>query len=162
MTISVRSAKPEDAAAIVTLSAGLAEALRAIGNPSHAALDEETLRAEGFGTEAVFSVLVAELDGIVAGYLLYHAGFDPDRGGRVHYVVDLYVSESQRRRGVGSALMRAAARASRKSGGHALVWWLREANREAIAFYERLGAQTSPRVRTMHLPLWTGETEGAC
>lgn len=153
MGTAVRDATEQDAAAIAALSAELSGVLRTVGNFVAASLDEATVRREGFGPSPAFGVLLAECDGEPAGYLLHAPGFDPDLGGRVLTVVDLFVRDRFRRRGVGRALMEAAAGCARARGLAALAWWVREANPRAIAFYERLGARTVPGVRSMHLAL---------
>lgn len=152
----VRDATPEDAAAVAGLSAALGEVLRRAGNPVGSALGEADILRDAFGPSPVFGLLVAEASGSVVGYLLHHPSYDPDRGGRVTTVVDLFVAPSARRRGVGRALMSAALERCRKDGGRALVWWVRGANRNAIAFYERLGAAAASGLLSMCLPLAQG------
>jgi GNAT superfamily N-acetyltransferase len=136
---------------VAGLSAQLAEVLRRAGNPVGAALAEPDLLRDGFGSDPAFGLLVAELDGAIAGYLLHHPSYDPDRGGRVTTVVDLFVSPGARRQGVGRALMAAASERCRRAGGRALVWWVRPANRDAVAFYERLGGVADPGSVAMSL-----------
>jgi GNAT superfamily N-acetyltransferase len=149
----VRDATVEDAVTIAALSTEFSGVLRTVGNAVAASLDEADLRRDGFGPTPAFGVLLAERGGEPAGYLLHAPGFDPDLGGRVLSVVDLFVRERFRGQGVGRALVGAAAERARARGLHALAWWVREANPRAIAFYERLGARSVPGVRSMHLPL---------
>jgi GNAT superfamily N-acetyltransferase len=153
MDVAVRDAHAGDAASIAALSSEFSGVLRTVGNEVAASLDEATLRREGFGAAPAFAVLLAESAGAPAGYLLHTPGYDPDLGGPVLTVVDLFVRESVRGRGVGRALVEAAAARARAEGRRALVWWVREQNPRAIAFYERLGAHTVRGVRSMHLPL---------
>jgi GNAT superfamily N-acetyltransferase len=153
VSVSVRAAGPADTGTLAALSAELSEVLRSVGNPVAACLDEPTLRSDAFGAAPAVAALVAECDGEAAGYLLHHPAYDPDLGGRTVAVVDLFVRERFRRRGVGRALLEAAAARAGAGGARALVWWVREANDGAIAFYERLGARSAPGVRSMHLPL---------
>jgi ribosomal protein S18 acetylase RimI-like enzyme len=101
---------------------------------------------------------VAELDGAIVGYLLHHPSYDPDLGGRVTSVVDLYISGSARRRGIGRTLMNAALELCRQAEGRALVWRVRPANRAAVDFYEQLGASVDPGPVSMHLPVARGLT----
>ena len=54
---------------------------------------------------------------------------------------------------VARALMNAALERCRRAGGHALVWWVRSANRDAVAFYERLGASADSGPLSMHIPV---------
>ena len=153
MELSVRDAAERDAPRIAVLSAEFSGVLRTVGNEVAASLDEATLRRDGFGADPAFGVLLAERGGDPAGYLLHAPGYDPDLGGRILTIVDLFVRESFRGAGVGRALVEAAAARARAQRRRALAWWVRERNPRAIAFYERLGARTVPGVRSMHLPL---------
>lgn len=153
MRPGVRDAAESDVPTIAALSAEFSGVLRTVGNAVAASLDETILRRDGFAPAPAFGVLLAEQSGEPAGYLLHAPGFDPDLGGRVLTVVDLFVREPFRGAGVGRALVDAAAQRARARGARALAWWVREANPRAIAFYERLGARTVPGVRSMHLPL---------
>lgn len=112
----VRHAHREDVRSIAQLSAELAEVLRRVGNPVGAALGAAEIAEKGFGHTPAFTVLVAEVEGAVVGYLLYHPAYDPDLGGRVVTVVDLYVTDRFRKRGIGRALMDAALDHSRQVG----------------------------------------------
>jgi ribosomal protein S18 acetylase RimI-like enzyme len=113
----------------------------------------ETYLRDGFGPNPAFSGLVAELDGRVIGYLLYHFGYDTDRAMRLMHVIDLYVHASERRRGAGEALMRAAAGICREAGGRELIWSVFSPNKLAFRFYERLGAQRIKELECMYWPV---------
>lgn len=149
----IREATRNDVPSVAQLSAELAEILRSVGNPVGATLDAAAIAEGGFGPNPAFKVLVAEVGNVVVGYLLHHPSYDPDLGGRAITVVDLYVTASFRRRGVGRALMSAALEHCHCAGGHALVWWVRAANRDAVAFYEGLGAAAASGLLSMHLPV---------
>jgi ribosomal protein S18 acetylase RimI-like enzyme len=70
---------------------------------------------------------------------------------RVMHVIDLYVHASQRRRGVGEALMWAAAQICREAGGRELIWSVFVPNKLAFQFYEGLGAK---RIRGLEFMSW--------
>jgi ribosomal protein S18 acetylase RimI-like enzyme len=83
---------------------------------------------------------VAEEGGEVVGTAL--AGYDGHRGW-VYYVA---VEPSRRRRGVGAALMARAEEGLRALGCPKLNLQVRSSNRQAVAFYERLGYAVEERV----------------
>ena len=141
MNITVRSATPEDAERIAQLSIEFDDYLRPLGDSNPTVLNADSYLRDGFGEEAAFSGIVAEAGGEVVGYLLYHSGYDFDHGGRVLYIIDLFVRESARRKGAGRALMEAAAEICRGTGGYELVWAVYNPNKLAFIFYESLGAQ---------------------
>jgi ribosomal protein S18 acetylase RimI-like enzyme len=126
--------------------------LRSLGDQTGFAFDAESYLRDGFGPDPAFYGIVAEIDGKVAGYLLYHHGYDTDRGQRLAYVIDLYVREPFRRRGVGKTLMESAARACTEAGGTTLVWTVYKRNQIAFEFYERLGAR---RLADLELMAWS-------
>ena len=137
--ITVRPATVEDAATIVRLAHGLS--LTDGGRASR--LTEETCRRDGFGAEPAFRVLLAEIDGMVAGYALYISGYDTDRASRGVYLADLFVDPECRRYGVGRALMKAVARACSDLGGEWMFWSVLKRNRVARKFYKTLAPELS-------------------
>jgi ribosomal protein S18 acetylase RimI-like enzyme len=77
--------------------------------------------------------LVAELEGVVVGVVM--AGYEGHRGWVNYLAVDI----GQRRRGIGSALMRDAERRLRLLGCPKINLQVRRENAEVQAFYAALG-----------------------
>ncbi len=110
---------------------------------------------DGFGNRRAFEGLIARIRGRAVGYVFYHEGYDPDEmSGRVIYVIDLLVSEDIRRSGVGTLLMKRVAAQCRKIKGKDIYLgvWLK--NKNAIKFYEKLGAEWVDEVPFMR---WTSK-----
>ena len=82
--------------------------------------------------------LVAELEGVVVGVVM--AGYDGHRGWINYLAVDI----GQRRRGIGSALMRDAERRLRLLGCPKINLQVRAENSEVQAFYAALGFKNDP------------------
>ncbi len=97
---------------------------------------------------------MAEVEGRLAGYLLYHPGYDADRCAPATYVIDLFVAA--RGYGLGRRLVAEAARAAREAGSVELVWAVYRPNRLAYAFYEALGAEHLEHLTLMRLPVDRG------
>ena len=154
-SLNIRKATAADARAIGELAKEFQEYLRALGDRTQFEFTAETYLRDGFGPHPAFAGLVAELDGEVIGYLLYHFGYDTDRAMRLMHVIDLYVHEAKRRRGVGEALMREAATICREAGGRELIWSVFIPNRLAFQFYERLGAKRIQELEFMYWPVPT-------
>jgi ribosomal protein S18 acetylase RimI-like enzyme len=141
MALTIRAAAVADAESVGKLARQFAGYLRSLGDTTDLRFTSETYLRDGFGSKPSFAGLVAEIDGKVIGYLLYHFGYDSDSATRNLHIVDLYVDLEVRKRGAGRALMTAAARIAREGGAQELVWAVYNVNASATAFYERLGAQ---------------------
>jgi len=77
--------------------------------------------------------LVAEVEGAIAGTVM--AGYEGHRG----WINYLAVDPGSRQRGLGRALMAEAERLLRERGCPKINLQVRRDNREAIAFYQRIG-----------------------
>src|SRR3990170_6703313 len=100
MSVTIRAAKPEDAKYVAALGREFVAYLQSLGDPHPRSLSAEEYLRDGFGETPAFSGLVADLEGKVAGYLLYCLAYDIDLGGRIVYIIDLFVREDARRQGV--------------------------------------------------------------
>jgi ribosomal protein S18 acetylase RimI-like enzyme len=152
-TLMIRTADKGDANVIGQLALELAAYLRSLGDNTDFQFDATSYLRDGFGSTPAFSSIVAEINNRVVGYLLYHPGYDTDHAVRVVHVVDLYVEESSRGRGVGRALMEAAAVKGREQGATALVWSVFSGNTNAACFYERLGARYIKDLNFMNIEI---------
>ena len=135
MALSVRPALPGDAATVTGMVAELS-AHEGAPRPDFSVRD---FRRDGFGPNAAFTTLLAELDGAPVGYAMYHRSYDTIFGQRGSYLLDLYVSDKARMKGVGRALMAAVARATREAGGSFVWWHMQRDNDLAEGFYRKVG-----------------------
>ena len=137
---SLRSATVADAARI----AELVEALnRSEGDPT-GYVTAETMARDLDRSE--IRVVVAEAAGSIVGYCLFHFGYEATYAASGLYIVDLYVIEGWRRRGVGRSLVAEVARRA-KAGGGSFVWWTaKPGNDAANAAYAKLGSFSEPLV----------------
>lgn len=107
--------------------------------------DSVKTRAEEFRADAFeqdrewFFCYVAEHpdDGIVGIALCYYA-YSTWRG-RMVYLDDLVVVESQRRQGIGKRLVEEVIQHAKKTGANMMKWQVLNWNEPAIRMYERLG-----------------------
>jgi GNAT superfamily N-acetyltransferase len=104
-------------------------------------LTEARLEAALFGERPYAETLIAEDDGQAVGFALFFHSFSTFLAKPGIYLEDLFVVESHRGKGVGrSLLVRLAAIAVERDCGR-LEWSVLDWNRDAIGFYERLGAR---------------------
>jgi GNAT superfamily N-acetyltransferase len=147
----VRTARAEDAISIGALAFQFADYLRSLGDTSEFRLNYETILRDGFGANPAFFGLVAEENGQVIGYLLYHFGYDSDRAERRLDIADLYVEKTRRNQGAGKALMAQAAKIARDAGAEQMVWSVFKPNEIGTRFYEGIGAQRIEELFLMKL-----------
>lgn len=88
------------------------------------------------------NLLVAKNDGRIVGfatYVLHRSSWARDW---YCYLEDLFVTETQRGKGVARALIAAVAEAGKAKGAERLYWVTDEANKTAQALYEKLATKT--------------------
>ena len=85
------------------------------------------------------AVLVAELDGRIAGFTQLYPMFSSVRTARLWVLNDLYVEESARRHGLARALLDAAADFAREQGATGLMLETSRDNEPARALYRAAG-----------------------
>ena len=134
--VCVRSARPAEAAILAEMANDLNDHVGIRGRP----FTPERIRADGFGPQAVFTPLVAELDGAVVGYVFFSPGYNTDVAARSMCLHDIFVTPAARGHGVGYALMAAVAAETVRVGCVSLEWGVHSANAGALEFYRRLGA----------------------
>lgn len=136
----MRLARREDAEDLARLAAELNAHQ---GDPTENFTPDVILR-DGFGPEPHFVALLAELQGSAVGYALLVPAYETGWGAPGYYLNDMHVTASARRRGVGSALLVAAAEHTVAAGRRYLWWATRAWNVEAQDFYRALGAFDEP------------------
>jgi GNAT superfamily N-acetyltransferase len=120
------------------------------GFPDEVAVTEENLREDGFGAAPPrFYMLVAEVEGRVAGMALYFFTYSTWGSRDVLYLEDLYVRPEFRRFGLARELMLDLARIAQIRGCGRLQWVVHARNASAVRFYESLGARTLEDWRLM-------------
>ncbi|MEC3953032.1 GNAT family N-acetyltransferase [Nocardia sp. CDC153] len=133
----VRDARESDLPEILVIHNNAIAETTAIWDTELADLDE---RKAWFAsrTGAGHPVLVAEIDGKVAGYASY-GQFRPKSGYRFSVENSVYVSDIFQRRGVATALMNALLERARRGGVHAMIAAIESSNRTSIALHEKFG-----------------------
>lgn len=86
------------------------------------------------------------LDGTIVGYAVLTFGFDHEFGGRTALLTDLFLHESTRHRGVGSAVLQQLEQFARDFGLHAFELQVETDNFEAQGLYRKLGFESLSRI----------------
>jgi len=104
-------------------------------------MTEELLAAGLFGKRPYAEVVLAEDDGRPVGFALFFHNFSTFLGRPGIYLEDLFVLHEHRGSGIGRMLLAHLARLAVERGCGRMEWAVLDWNRDAIKFYERLGAR---------------------
>ena len=148
----IRPATENDVPLILILIRELAEFERLL---HEVVADEALLREQLFGTRPAAEVLLGfEADGTPMGFALFFPNFSTFLGRPGIYLEDLYVRPERRGRGLGRALLTRLARLAVQRGCGRLDWSVLDWNKDAIGFYQNMGARLMENWRTCRV---TGE-----
>jgi GNAT superfamily N-acetyltransferase len=132
--IGIREATPPDLAEVARLIRALATYERLADSVTWT---EPELAEALFGPGAVPRVLIAELDGRVAGIAVWFRSFSTFLGRPGIWLEDLFVEPAHRGRGVGRALLE---HLFQLDPNGRVEWAVLDWNVDAIEFYRRSGA----------------------
>ncbi|HYL07763.1 MAG TPA: GNAT family N-acetyltransferase, partial [Candidatus Udaeobacter sp.] len=104
-----------------------------------------------FGERRYAETLIAEVDGEPAGFALFFHNFSTFLAQPGIYLEDLFVMPEHRSKGLGRALLERLAQIAVERGCGRLEWVVLDWNKDAIAFYERLGAEPNSEWTTYRL-----------
>ena len=138
---SIRPGHSGDAPAL----AAMIRALAAYERLDHLCVgSEHELHAALWGPDPAAEVLIADIDGVPAGFALFFQTFSTFLARRGVWLEDLFVYPEHRGAGIGRALLRAVAGVARDRGCGRFEWSVLDWNAPAIRFYESLGATVMP------------------
>jgi GNAT superfamily N-acetyltransferase len=155
VTLAIRPAVRADVPVIAELIRGLAHYEKL---EDQVTMTEERLAANLFGPHHYAETLIAEDQGSPVGFALFFHNFSTFLAQPGIYLEDLFVVPEHRGRGVGRALLKELARLAVERECGRLEWSVLDWNREAIGFYERLGARPNSEWTVYRL---TGEALSA-
>ena len=136
MSLSIRPARPGDAALVFAFVRELAEYEKL----SHeVAATEALIDAALFGAQPRVFCDIAEWDGEPVGFAVWFLNFSTFSGRPGIYLEDIFVRPAFRGRGVGKALMVHLARKCVENGWARLQWSVLDWNTPSIEFYKSLG-----------------------
>lgn len=137
MSISIRPATPADIGQILQLICELAEYEKLL---DRVVATQSMLRESLFGERPRAEVLIAEVDGQVAGFALFFHNFSTFVGRAGLYLEDLYVRPQFRQLSIGKTLLSRLAKIAVERDCGRFEWSVLDWNEPAISFYKKLGA----------------------
>ena len=138
MTLRIRAGVKDDVPLIAELIRALARYERLEGEVT---MSEEKLDRALFGERPYAETLIAEDDGAPVGFALFFHNFSTFLAQPGIYLEDLFVQPETRGKGVGRALLERLAQIAVERACGRLEWAVLDWNRDAIRFYESLGAK---------------------
>jgi GNAT superfamily N-acetyltransferase len=138
MSVVIREAEQSDVPLIADLIRGLARFEKL---EDEVTMTEELLAKNLFGPRRYAETLIAEDGGSPVGFALFFHNFSTFLAKPGIYLEDLFVVPEQRGHGIGRALLQRLAQIAIERECGRLEWAVLDWNRDAIGFYERLGAK---------------------
>jgi GNAT superfamily N-acetyltransferase len=133
----IRPAEPRDVPLLLELIRDLAEYERAV---EAARGTEDLLHRALFGENAVAEAVIAEVNGVPAGFAIYYRTFSTWQCLPGLWLEDLFVVPAHRRGGIGRALLSHLAQLAVTRGYGRVEWSALKWNTPAIDFYGSLEA----------------------
>jgi GNAT superfamily N-acetyltransferase len=135
--LSIRPATINDAALLTAMIRELAEF-------EHLAHEMSTTEADlvrdGFSAHPKFRAVIAEWDGQPVGYAVFFEFFSTFQGRTGLFLDDIFVRPAFRKHGIGTALIKHVAGIAWREKYFCMRWEVLDWNRQAIEFYNNLGA----------------------
>lgn len=151
--MNIHQFQPSHIESVLDLSEEFEDYIQSLSDLPREPLDVEKKRKMFheyvFSESPAFSGYVAEIDNEIVGYAMYHYGFDPDEmQWKVIYLIDLFVSERARGKGIGRALIEEL---QSHEDSLWLYFWVWKKNLPAIEFYKKMWADWIDDVPFMKL-----------
>ncbi len=134
--IQIRKAYEHDCEEILNLIKELASYEKA---EDQVELTLNQLKIDGFGSNPLYNVQLAENENEILGIALYYYKYSTWKG-RCLYLEDLVIKEKYRRQGIGSLLFQAVINISKKENVKRMEWQVLDWNTPAIEFYKKYDA----------------------
>jgi len=138
VTLQIRPGELADVPLIADLIRGLARYEKL---EHEVVMTEEKLTDTLFGERRYAETLIAESDGNPVGFALFFHNYSTFLAQPGIYLEDLFVVPNQRGHGIGRALLERLAQTAVDQGCGRLEWAVLDWNKDAIRFYEGLGAK---------------------
>ena len=135
--MNIRKGTCQDMKAVLGLIQELAEFEK---EPDAVLITVDDLIRDGFESNPLFHVFVAEVEAEIVGIALYYYRYSTWKGKTIH-LEDLVVKDKMRGTGVGNALYSEIIKQGKKDNVRRIEWNVLDWNTPAIAFYEKSGAK---------------------
>jgi len=136
--VKIRKPEKREFREVISLIKELAE-FEKLAPPDKEA--ESKLYRDSFGRHPKFWILVAETGNKIVGYVFYFFTYSSFLARPTLYLEDIYVSKRWRNKGIGKMFFEQLLQIAEKKGCGRMEWAVLDWNKDAIRFYERIGAR---------------------
>jgi GNAT superfamily N-acetyltransferase len=138
MSIKITKAKIDDNKSILSLINELAyfEKLTPPDKKS-----QQRILKDAFGKKPLFSILLAKDKGIAVGYAFFFYTYSSFLAKKTLYLEDIFISRDYRSKGIGKMFMEKLICIAKKNDCGRMEWCVLDWNKNAIDFYEHIGAK---------------------
>jgi len=143
----IREGQKEDLPEVIELVRSLAKYEKALDQVTNTV---EAMVVDGFGDKPMYGLLVADKDGKLVGYSIYYYRYSTWKGKRL-YLEDIFVSEAERRTGIGKELFQRTIEIGEQTNCTGMMWQVLDWNKPAIDFYKCYGASFDEEWVNCHL-----------
>ncbi|MFN3872944.1 MAG: GNAT family N-acetyltransferase [Ignavibacterium sp.] len=137
--LTIRRAEKTDIPTILKLIKELAEYEKLL---HEVVTTEKHLEEVIFGNKKFVEVLIAEINGEIAGQTIFFYNFSTFVGRPGLYIEDLYVRPQYRGKGIGKALLYEVIKLAKERNCGRVEWVVLDWNKPAIDFYKSIGAKS--------------------
>lgn len=135
--VIVRQGVPHDIPQVLDLIKELAEYERA---PMEVTNTVEEMLEDGFGSNPIYGLFVAEVKGKIVGIALHYIRYSTWKG-KMLYLEDIVVNEAMRGNGIGALLFEACIQLAKTHNYAGVVWQVLDWNEPALNFYKKYNAE---------------------
>jgi diamine N-acetyltransferase len=136
VSLSIRAARPEDAATVFALVRALADYEKLL---HELVATPDMIAAALFADKPTVFCEIAEWDGKPVGLALWFLNFSSFAGKNGIYLEDIFVEPAYRGKGIGKALLVHLAKICTARGYARMQWSVLDWNKPSIDFYKSLG-----------------------
>ncbi len=133
----VRAGKKEDLPAVLELIRELAKYEKMSEQVWNTV---EAMEKDGFGSNPIYGLLVAEKESIIVGYSIYYYRYSTWKGKRL-FLEDILVTEKERGTGSGKQLFDKTIEIAKQESCTGMMWMVLNWNEPAINFYKKYDAR---------------------
>lgn len=107
--------------------------------PSPAA--KKRLFSDAFGKKPLYRILISKDGKEITGYAFYFFTYSSFLAKKTLYLEDIYVTQKQRTKGTGKMFFKELVKIAKKENCGRMEWCVLDWNKNAIKFYNKLGAK---------------------